>query len=84
VARIEDVLAGRLHHHNAPMGTRASGFVEGKLGPFKCGNCLHFADDSCNHPLLMADKEVEKNDHGDAVVDAKDCCNYFRTKGDCK
>jgi hypothetical protein len=80
MARIEDVLSGRLTTHNAPIGTRVSGFVKGESGPFKCGNCIHFSKDACNHPMLMADSQVEKNAHGDAIVDADDCCNYFRNK----
>lgn len=61
-------------------GTRVSGFVHGKVGPFECGTCLHFDGDACNHPTVMADPEVKKNDHGDAIVDADDRCKFWWPK----
>lgn len=59
-------------------GTRISGFVKGKeVGQTRCDRCLHYADDSCNHPVVMADPEVAKNAHGDAIVADGDCCEWW-------
>lgn len=60
-------------------GTKVSGLVRTKDGTH-CRTCLHYADDSCNHPVVMADPKVEKNDHGDAIVDDNWCCGYWWPK----
>ena len=63
-------------------GTKVSGLVKTKNGTC-CGDCIHEADDACNHPVVMADPEVEKNEHGDAIVKDEWCCEYWapRSKG---
>ena len=80
MARIEDILSGRLNTHNAPTGTRAAGYSPPDCGPFRCDNCLHYSHDACNQPVVMADKELEHNAHGDAIVEDGGCCTYFRNK----
>ena len=53
-------------------------------GPVKdgarCGDCLHESDDACNHPMVMADPKVEKNEHGDAIVHDGNCCKYWKPR----
>jgi hypothetical protein len=79
MARIEEVLRHDLSQD--PTGTRAAKYSPAGDGPFECEHCSHFAPkNSCNHPVLMADQEVPKNDHGDAVVEPGGCCAYFRKK----
>ena len=65
--------------NNSPMGTVATGYVKARLGPFKCGNCLHYETGYCNHPKVDADPEVKK-EKGRAEVAAGDCCNFFRSE----
>jgi hypothetical protein len=80
MARIEDAL--RSGCSQDPTGTHAAKYSPAKDGPFRCDGCTHYAEkDSCNHPVLMADEEMTKNEHGDAVVDDGGCCMYFRKKG---
>lgn len=70
------------------LGTQASGFSGG--GPFTCMNCVwrtpHSTDengeevDSCRHPKVMADPELEdrKLPDGTIKVDYDDCCRFVR------
>ena len=58
-------------------GTKASGFVKASEGECKCHKCDYYADDACNHPVVMADPEVKKNDHGDAIVADADRCKFW-------
>lgn len=78
MGRIEDALTHDRSYD--PTGTHAAKYSPAQDGPFECEHCAHYADESCNHPVLMADVEVEKNTHGDAMVDAGGCCMYFRMK----
>lgn len=62
-------------------GTKVSGFIKGsEVGQARCDRCLHYSDDACNHPTVMADPQVSKNDHGDAVVEDGDCCKFWWPK----
>lgn len=57
-------------------GTAASGYVTPDLGPFECDNCVHFqAPTTCDQPQVVSDPEVG------GQVDAKGCCNFFKSKG---
>jgi hypothetical protein len=57
-------------------GTQQSGYVTPDLGPFECDNCTHFqAPDTCDHPEVVSDPEVN------GQVEAKGCCNFFKSLG---
>lgn len=57
-------------------GTQQSGYVTPDLGPFECDNCVHFqAPSACDHPEVVSDPEVN------GQVDAKGCCNFFKSQG---
>jgi hypothetical protein len=61
-----------------PDSTRLSGY--GTNGPYHCGMCKYFDGGYCNHPVVVADPQVEK-DGGRAVVDAKrGCCEFVEPK----
>ena len=75
LTKLQELRAG--HADINEYGTDISGFVCGHEGPFNCGHCSHYSDDACNHPMVMADPKVKKNDHGDAIVDGDDCCKYW-------
>ena len=78
ILQLEDLRAA--HADINEYGTKVSGFVCGHDGPFDCGHCHHYADEACNHPLVMSDSAVPKNAHGDAKVDADDCCRYWHPR----
>lgn len=69
---MEQALRGSAPEHGD--GTQQSGYVTPELGPFECDNCEHFeAPSSCNHPMVVSDPEVQ------GQVEAKGCCNYFKS-----
>jgi len=72
-------------------GTKMSGYAGG--GPFSCMDCVHRTPhskdangeevDSCKHPTVMADPELEsrKLPDGKIRVDNDDCCRFVRPTG---
>ncbi len=68
--------ASSLGNRNSPVGTAGAGYANPDLGPFRCGNCIHFAKKkagrNCDHPKVVSDREVQGR------VEADGCCNYFR------
>lgn len=46
---------------NAYTGTRKTGYSEGKYGPFRCDNCIHFEkqQSGCDNTHILKDSELE-------------------------
>ena len=67
---------------NAYTGTRKSGYSEGKYGPFRCDNCLHYEADkkACDNTHVLKDREIRSIDDDHKKVDPAGCCWYFRNK----
>lgn len=63
-------------------GTEKTGFVRGGQNkpPRECGNCIWVGDRFCNHPLVIADPDVPKNDFNLPIVDSDDCCDNFQSQ----
>ena len=59
-------------------GTLASGYAED--GPYHCGDCVHFREDVCTHPVVVNDPALEARKRGDTIpVDAeRGCCRFVR------
>ena len=73
------------------VGTKATGFAHGKLGPFRCDHCAWFSPGGknpegkpipihCHHPDVAKDAEVKKDADGHSLVDGDDCCDRYRPK----
>lgn len=63
-------------------GEPGTGFEErGAKGPFECGNCEYFRNDSCGQKDMMEKSKHKKLPNGRIVVDAKDCCEYIERVG---
>jgi hypothetical protein len=55
------------------VGSVQSGYATPDMGPFECGNCIHFqAPNACDHPQVVSDPEVN------GQVEEDGCCNLFR------
>lgn len=61
------------------IGTKATGYVEAKYGPFDCQRCYYFVDSisGCSHPEVMADKQMTKRHGTIPIVEPKGCCNEW-------
>jgi hypothetical protein len=67
-------------------GTELGAYQGPEEGPFRCGRCVHFmaaaeasgGKDECWHPEVIKDPDMEIDDDGHALVDARGCCEYFR------
>lgn len=66
-------------------GTKQSGFVteQENKGPRQCSNCIWQGMDSCGHPMVISDPELQDrmNDIGRIDVDPEYCSNYFQSRG---
>lgn len=67
------------HEASEGAGTKKTGYALPEMGPFKCGNCIHYADGKCDHKEVIDDPDVPKED-GKAVVKEDACCNFFHPK----
>ena len=64
-----------------PDSTKLAGYATG--GPYHCSDCIYLKKDfndnglgRCNHPVMIADTEVE-HDKGLAIVNIeKGCCEF--------
>ena len=65
-----------MSNSNKPIGTPLAEYADGSHGPFKCGNCIHFKNGHCGHPVVNRDPRVPKDAAG-AKVDSNGCCKYF-------
>ena len=79
-AAVDELLA-HCGNDNAPIGSKATGYSGPELGPFLCLNCVHSNREGirCNHPDVVADPEVEKDD-GLAIIEPAACCNEFHPR----
>lgn len=68
--------------NDKPIGTKATGYAGPEDGPFNCEHCVHFlVPRFCNHPEVVADKELRKAPGQGAlvaIVSPQGCCNEFR------
>lgn len=85
-AQLEDELLAAEEEEgvNKPIGTKKSGYATPEMGPFLCVNCHHSPSgvgDRCDHPDVMEDPEVPKDDEGKGIVQPAGCCTYFRRRG---
>ena len=63
-------------------GEKGTGFEKrGKKGPFECGNCEYFKDDSCGQKDMMSKSKEPKLPNGRIKVAAEDCCEYVERVG---
>jgi hypothetical protein len=63
-------------------GEKFTGFEKrGAKGPFECGNCEYFKDDSCNEDHMMVHSKQARNPNGTVKVKAEDCCEYVDRVG---
>lgn len=69
--------------NNSPSGEPVTEFskYDGK-GPFKCGNCVHFEDGTCHHPVMMRESKQPKTEDGYVRVNSGDCCKFVRRPGE--
>lgn len=73
----------KLVHINqfAIKGEQGTGFEErGNKGPFECGNCEYFKNNSCGQKDMIA-KSKQPLVNGRRKVDADDCCEYIERIG---
>lgn len=73
-----------MDHSQPGLGTKKTGFVRAKFGPFLCGNCIHFKNlgqgsGICLHEDVRSDPEVPKV-NGEVPVVVADCCDEFRSE----
>ena len=67
---------------SAIIGEPNTGFEKvGNKGPFKCGNCEYFHNNSCGEKNMMEYSKEPKTKDGRVVVAANDCCEYIKRVG---
>lgn len=74
----------KLVHINqfAIKGEKGTGFEErGNKGPFECGNCEYFKNNSCGQKDMMEKSTRPRTKDGRVVVGPKDCCEYVERIG---
>lgn len=74
----------KLVHINAfaIKGEKGTGFEKrGKKGPFECGNCEYFKNNSCGQKDMLEKSKEPRTKDGRVVVDPKDCCEYIERVG---
>lgn len=83
---VTDIIKAGSDDENAPIGTKKAGYASPDDGPFMCGHCIHYKEvdgkeGRCNHPKVVADPEMEKDDNDKAIVMEGGCCNMFNPGG---
>jgi hypothetical protein len=65
-------------------GTKATGTVKAKLGPFMCSNCKKWAEGVCYDPEIAKDPENKADlmANGHVKREAGDCSNEFLSLAD--
>jgi hypothetical protein len=74
----------KLVHINqfAIKGEPGTGFEErGDKGPFECGNCEYFKNNSCGQKDMMSKSTRKKLPNGRIKVATYDCCEYIERVG---
>lgn len=63
-------------------GEKGTGFEErGNKGPFECGNCEYFKNNSCGQKDMLEKSKRPRTKDGRVKVDADDCCEYIERTG---
>jgi hypothetical protein len=63
-------------------GEPGTGFEKrGKKGPFECGNCEYFKNESCGQSDMMKKSKEPRTKDGRVVVASEDCCEYIERIG---
>lgn len=63
-------------------GEAGTGFEKrGDKGPFECGNCRFFAEESCGQKDMMAKSKQPRLANSRVKVDDDDCCEYIDRVG---
>jgi hypothetical protein len=69
-------------------GTSKTGFVlvSQNHPPRECGNCRFYKHDACHNKQVMSDPDIPDrknrlNEDGSISVNDKECCNFFKKKG---
>lgn len=63
-------------------GEKGTGFEErGDKGPFECGNCEYFKNNSCGQKDMMEKSKRPRTANGRVKVTAGDCCEYIERVG---
>ena len=71
-----------LINQSAIKGEASTGFERrGNKGPFECGNCHYFRDNSCGEENMMKFSKQPKLKNGRIQVHSQDCCEYVERVG---
>jgi hypothetical protein len=69
-------------NQSAIKGEKGTGFEKrGSKGPFECGNCEYFADNSCGQRDMKRLSKQPRTPDGRVQVSSDDCCEYIERLG---